>query len=219
MSGPRPARTALLCLLALIVGALVSLKPNAAAEPDPPANQLPPPAKRKIDFNKDIKPILAKHCVGCHGPKKQESGLRVDSHDRTLTGGERGVAFEYSREAVQRADLWPTSLPRLLRKQRQETGKEQSKLIVRVLGLRSQFRGCHACGHAHRNCGEGALPQLAKRADTACRLRMSDGPLAGVIGLVEPFEIASHSASRASRCGQQVRRQTLGTDSARRSTA
>ena len=102
MSGPRPAqtaRTALLCLLALIVGALVSLKPNAAAEPDPPANQLPPPAKRKIDFNKDIKPILAKHCVGCHGPKKQESGLRVDSHDRTLTGGERGVAFEIGNSA------------------------------------------------------------------------------------------------------------------------
>ena len=100
MRGPRLARITLLCLPALILGGLVSLKPNSASEPQPPDNPLPPVARKKIDFNKDIKPILAKHCVGCHGPKKQESGLRVDSHDRTLAGGDRGVAFEIGNSAT-----------------------------------------------------------------------------------------------------------------------
>jgi mono/diheme cytochrome c family protein len=74
MRGPRLARITLLCLPALILGGLVSLKPNSAAEPQPPDNPLPPAASKKIGFNKDIKPILAKHCVGCHGPKKTGIG-------------------------------------------------------------------------------------------------------------------------------------------------
>jgi len=100
MRGPRLANPCLLALPALIVAALVSVQPSTAFEPDSPADALPPAAKRKIDFNQDIKPILAKHCVGCHGPKKQESGFRVDSHDRTLAGGDRGVAFEIGNSAT-----------------------------------------------------------------------------------------------------------------------
>ena len=57
----RRASLSALSLLVLFGTALTS-----AAE-----DQLPPPAKKTVDFNKDIKPLLAKHCVGCHGAKKQ----------------------------------------------------------------------------------------------------------------------------------------------------
>src|SRR5581483_9234356 len=30
------------------------------------------------DFQNFVSPFLNKHCVGCHGPKKQESRLRLD---------------------------------------------------------------------------------------------------------------------------------------------
>ena len=42
---------------------------------------------------------MAKHCVGCHGAKKQESGLRLDTRDHTLAGGDRGVAFSIGESA------------------------------------------------------------------------------------------------------------------------
>lgn len=39
-----------------------------------------PAAARKIDFSKEIRPILSENCFFCHGPdeKKREAGLRLD---------------------------------------------------------------------------------------------------------------------------------------------
>lgn len=42
------------------------------------------------DFVRDIRPILEKRCFGCHGPKQQESQLRLDVRDWVLRGGESG---------------------------------------------------------------------------------------------------------------------------------
>ena len=50
-------------------------------------------AAEKIDFQKQIKPILAKHCTGCHGVKKREAGLRLDFRKPALAGGDSGVAI------------------------------------------------------------------------------------------------------------------------------
>ncbi len=30
-------------------------------------------------FEKHVRPILVERCLGCHGPKKQRAGLRLDS--------------------------------------------------------------------------------------------------------------------------------------------
>ncbi len=35
-------------------------------------SQLPPPAKRKVDFMKDIYPIFKESCLECHGPESQK---------------------------------------------------------------------------------------------------------------------------------------------------
>lgn len=32
-----------------------------------------------IDYGREIKPLLAKHCYECHGPQEQKNGLRLDS--------------------------------------------------------------------------------------------------------------------------------------------
>ena len=40
--------------------------------------KLPPPANVKVDFEKDIQPILAQKCHACHGEEAQQSGLRLD---------------------------------------------------------------------------------------------------------------------------------------------
>jgi hypothetical protein len=46
----------------------------------------------RISFQRDVRPILAKHCFECHGPDTQESGLRVDRRADLLKGGKSGHA-------------------------------------------------------------------------------------------------------------------------------
>ena len=36
----------------------------------------------KIDFGRDVLPILRQNCFGCHGPSQQSSGLRLDRKSR-----------------------------------------------------------------------------------------------------------------------------------------
>jgi Protein of unknown function (DUF1549)/Protein of unknown function (DUF1553)/Planctomycete cytochrome C len=57
-----------------------------------------PPVKKKVAFVRDIAPILAR-CADCHGAKKQESGLRLDSLADILRGGEHGAAVVPGKSA------------------------------------------------------------------------------------------------------------------------
>jgi hypothetical protein len=49
---------------------------------------LPPPSTNPVDFARDIAPIFAVRCLGCHGPSKQRSGYRLDVKSIALAGGE-----------------------------------------------------------------------------------------------------------------------------------
>ena len=56
------------------------------------------PANVSADDNRDffevrIRPLLIKHCLACHGSKKQESGLRLDTRAGWARGGELGPAL------------------------------------------------------------------------------------------------------------------------------
>src|SRR5688572_20807856 len=45
-------------------------------------------------FEKKIRPMLAENCYRCHGPEKQEGGLRLDHVAGIRKGGDRGAAIE-----------------------------------------------------------------------------------------------------------------------------
>jgi hypothetical protein len=46
-----------------------------------------------VEFNRDIRPILANHCLTCHGPDSatREAGLRLDQHEATSDAGTRPI--------------------------------------------------------------------------------------------------------------------------------
>jgi ankyrin repeat protein len=52
--------------------------------------KLPPAANTKVDFEKDIQPLLAQKCHSCHGEEAQQSGLRLDRRQAALRGGDYG---------------------------------------------------------------------------------------------------------------------------------
>src|SRR3972149_3049868 len=47
-----------------------------------------PAVAEDIDFVRDVRPILQKHCYSCHGAVKQKSSLRLDIKSEALKGGE-----------------------------------------------------------------------------------------------------------------------------------
>jgi hypothetical protein len=48
---------------------------------------------RRVDFARDVRPILVQHCLGCHGPSKQKGGLRFDRRAAAIKGGDSGPAI------------------------------------------------------------------------------------------------------------------------------
>lgn len=84
----------LLAVSLLIVMATFGSFLQTAISSDPPLQQKTEMKKpNPVDFHKEIQPIFAKHCYSCHGPKKQESGFRLDRKDDALNGGERGKSI------------------------------------------------------------------------------------------------------------------------------
>ncbi len=52
----------------------------------------PTPAQLEF-FEKKVRPILAENCFKCHGPEMQKGGLRLDSREAILKGGDTGPAI------------------------------------------------------------------------------------------------------------------------------
>jgi hypothetical protein len=59
------------------------------------------PASAAIDFEKEVKPILANHCYKCHGEKKQKGDLRLDSPALILKGGDSGEPIFLAGQSAQ----------------------------------------------------------------------------------------------------------------------
>jgi hypothetical protein len=70
---------------------------------DVDVSKLPPPSTRKdVTFATDIKPLLDKSCVKCHGAEKPKAKLRLDSLEGLLKGGEDGKVVEPGNSAKSR---------------------------------------------------------------------------------------------------------------------
>jgi mono/diheme cytochrome c family protein len=66
----------------LLVGGEVPAAPPAPEKPSREAAEF---------FEKNVRPVLVENCISCHGPKKQQGGLRLDSRSAALKGGDSGA--------------------------------------------------------------------------------------------------------------------------------
>lgn len=85
-------------LPALLLVSVVLAGCSEKEKPKPSPGTMPPvAAKQGVTFAADIKPLMEKSCVDCHGAKKQKAGLRLDSLEATVHGGDDGPVFEVGK--------------------------------------------------------------------------------------------------------------------------
>ncbi|MGP0067166.1 MAG: PSD1 and planctomycete cytochrome C domain-containing protein [Isosphaeraceae bacterium] len=80
------ARPSLLLILGLVS---VLLDPSLVARGAAPE----PAAENEVGFNRDVRPILARHCFKCHGPddRARKAKLRLDQPEDALKAAESGL--------------------------------------------------------------------------------------------------------------------------------
>src|SRR5262249_3323638 len=71
----------------LLYGLFIGTSPSAAAD----SEQF---------FESQVRPILAEHCVRCHGAEEQSGNLRLDSNAALRAGGERGTVLDAAQPAA-----------------------------------------------------------------------------------------------------------------------
>ena len=64
-----------------------------ANKTNPVIAEKPKPAEIAPHFHREVRPILESVCVECHGIEKQKGGLRLDTLDHAIKGGDSGPAL------------------------------------------------------------------------------------------------------------------------------
>ena len=78
-------------LLFRLVPLVLILNPGVSQAAGPGSLAIPP---RTIDFAADVYPIFERSCHSCHGSQQQLGGLRLDSRESALAGGQSGRVIE-----------------------------------------------------------------------------------------------------------------------------
>ena len=89
-------------------------------------------AQDKVDFAKQIQPILRQTCVKCHGPEKQKGKLRLDSKEVAMKGGKDGVvlvAGDADKSELYRRITLPKGHDDIMPNEGDPLSKEQTDLV------------------------------------------------------------------------------------------
>jgi len=92
-------------MLRFAIAGLLAVAPlsKPSATSPPPVKQASPPSTTAtsndesdptpLSFAADVAPVLQKHCIRCHNDDDTSGGLRLDSYEWAMRGGDRGPAI------------------------------------------------------------------------------------------------------------------------------
>src|SRR5436190_14150310 len=78
--------TRLLCALVPVALVAALVYPGHAPRAAVAAEPAPMPKAGKLEYNRDVRPILAENCFACHGPDSaaRKKDLRLDQRDAAI---------------------------------------------------------------------------------------------------------------------------------------
>ena len=90
LNGTRKTALLTILLTALLIPAGARLALAADDDWMDPAKLPPVSDKKDLTYARDIKPVIEKSCLKCHGEEKPKGKLRLDSLEAALKGGKNG---------------------------------------------------------------------------------------------------------------------------------
>ena len=103
---------------------------------------------REVTFERDIRPIFAARCLGCHNGARQSGGLRLDQReaavrDSIIVPGRAAESHLYQRITTTGAEAMPPTGERLTVDQTARSGRRRSRRVWRPdrLSLRRSVTG------------------------------------------------------------------------------
>src|SRR5438876_9461948 len=99
-------------------------------------------AENKVDFAKQIQPLLQQNCVKCHGPEKQKAKLRLDSKEAAMKGGKDGViivAGDADKSELYRRITLPKGDDDIMPNEGDPLSKEQTDLVRGWINQRAEW--------------------------------------------------------------------------------
>jgi len=142
-------------------------------------------AEDKVDFAKQIQPILRQTCVKCHGPEKQKGKLRLDSKEVAMKGGKDGVvivAGDADKSELYRRITLPKGNDDIMPNEGDPLSKEQTDLVRLWINQGADW------------------PETAAANETG-----PSNPLAGLPADFKPNANEAKAASRFAQLGVDVR--------------
>jgi hypothetical protein len=105
--------------LNILAFASLALVPLTLLADSPDLRKLPRPAKQKVEFVKDIKPLLDKSCTECHSGEKPKGGFRTDTIENLTKGSgtdapiipgnsEKSPLIHYVADLIEESEMPPT---------------------------------------------------------------------------------------------------------------
>ena len=88
------------------------------------------------EFAKDVRPVLARYCVRCHGPETQEGNVRLDTLNGDLVEGPDAERWRAALDMINQGDMPPEDEPQLPR----DTLDGLTKWIQDELQRAAEFR-------------------------------------------------------------------------------
>ncbi|GAB4111163.1 MAG: ribonuclease inhibitor [Acidobacteriota bacterium] len=164
---------------------------------DPGAQELGP----LTIFGGVVQPILADQCVSCHGAGRAEGGLRLDSYEAVLQGGEDGPVLVEGRpeasEIYRRVTLPPADPERMPPPQQPPLGVGETELLRWWISLGAS---------AELQVGEVRPDQMPSAVRTALTRRGRLGPADPLAGLQPVGPLPAGSVESLVSRGIRVRR-------------
>ncbi len=71
------------------------------------------PAAARVKFNRDVRPILERHCVRCHGEERASRGVRLDRKERVLMIVVKGKPDDSRLYYTTKSGFMPPVAPKL----------------------------------------------------------------------------------------------------------
>ena len=81
------------CALLLLAATALLLRADLSAKADDAAADAAMPESAVVHFDRNVAPLLARHCLECHNASDLKGGLDLSQQDAATSGGESGVAF------------------------------------------------------------------------------------------------------------------------------